>query len=55
LLWLVLRAGKEGVVVYADSEIPLNVGIASIAAFSSIDASMRAISTVRIGADADAT
>lgn len=48
LLWLVLRAGNSGFFVFADREIPLNVGIGNLDAMEPIVRAMRAASVVRL-------
>lgn len=48
LLWLILRAGNDGLLVFADCEIPLNVGVASLAAMDAVTRALPATSTIKL-------
>ncbi len=47
VLWCCFRAGESGLMLYADSEIPLNVGIVEAGAGQDIRNSLKAVSVAR--------
>jgi hypothetical protein len=48
LLWLFLRAGDDGLLVFADTEIPLNVGVAGPAAVNTVTRALQARSIIKL-------
>lgn len=48
VVWYFLHASKTGLLLFADSEVPLNVGIADLRTADSIRSSLKAVSVISI-------